>query len=208
MPTKRIDHFFRDLPLDKQLVSVGAILLIISVFLPWYSDIDSFKAGYTFLGITGPLYLFGVSMVTMSVFCFLFLFFDVFNKKPSHIKIKNSTFYLFSGFTSLYLLILVNSIYFHSQFGFNITLKEPQFGMYAAFLGTGLILAGGFLAAKDKAVVYKELEEAAREPALLSSSELIKPKANLRSYSPQNLAQNRSVPADNIKQSQPFRTDL
>jgi hypothetical protein len=215
MPTKRIDQLFKELPFDRKLVSVGAILLIISVFLPWYSDLDSFKAGYTFLGISGPLYLSGYSVLFLAGCSLAFVFFDVFKKKPAHLKMKSSSVYIACGMFALYLLVLVNSIYFHSRFGFNITLKQPQFGMYAAFLGTAFMIIGGFLSAKNKATLLQEFQDAVKEPnVMMPQGELRKPKENLfrpasNEYSvPKTEAQNVTNSSIAPKQPQQYRNDL
>ncbi|MBI4231741.1 hypothetical protein HY605_00795, partial [Candidatus Peregrinibacteria bacterium] len=49
----------KKLAISKKLILVGSGLMVVSAFLPWYSDLDRFKIGDTFLGITGPLYLVG-----------------------------------------------------------------------------------------------------------------------------------------------------
>ena len=48
------------LDVTKKLVLVGSAIAVVSVFLPWYKDIDKFRTGDMFLGISGPLYLAGL----------------------------------------------------------------------------------------------------------------------------------------------------
>jgi len=161
MPSKSIGQIFKELPTGKKLVGIGSLLLILSLFLPWYSDIDSFKTGDLYLGITGPLYLAGFSMLAMNAFNLLFLSWDIYKNKPEYLKIKKASYFVFCGIFSLYMLVVVNSVYFHNKFGLNITMKESQFGMYIAFLGCALALGGAYLVSRDKGEILQEFVSAA-----------------------------------------------
>lgn len=167
MPSKRIDQIFKELPLHSKLLAIGSLILALSVFLPWYSDLDSFKTGFTYLGITGPLYLAGFTVLGLALANLVFLSFSVFGFKPKSLKVKNNTVFLFSGLASLYMLLVVNSVYFHNQFGVNITLKESQFGIFVAFLGMVLTVTGGYLATRDKGAAVKAFEEETRGETLV-----------------------------------------
>lgn len=167
MPSKRIDQIFKELPLPSKLLAIGSLILALSVFLPWYSDVDTFKTGFTYLGVTGPLYLVGFSVLALALVNLVFLSFSVFGFKPKTLKVKNNQVFLFSGLVSLYLLLVVNSIYFHNQFGVNITLKESQFGMFVAFLGMVLNVTGAYLASREKGAAVRAFEEETRGETLV-----------------------------------------
>ena len=153
MPAKRINQIIMDLPFERKLLGAGALLMAVSTFLPWYRDLDSFKTGDTFIGLSGPLYLVGITILAMSIIDILLVFMEATEKKIPVTSVKPSTFYLASGLVAFYLLLIVNSVYFHNKFGVNITLKESQFGMFMAFISASLITIGGYLSTDRKSVV-------------------------------------------------------
>jgi len=58
------------LPFKEKLVLIGGFLVVIGSFLPWYKDLDKFRTGDTFLGITGPLYLAGLIVLVSGLVSF------------------------------------------------------------------------------------------------------------------------------------------
>jgi len=166
MPVKRINQIISDLPFERKLLGTGAILMAISTFLPWYQDLDSFKTGDVFLGLSGPTYLAGLTILALSIMDILLVFIETSEKKMPLISIKPSTFYLASGLISFYLLLMVNSIYFHNKFGVNITSKDSQFGMFMAFIAASLMTIGGYLATREKYSMLKEFQEKTQEPMI------------------------------------------
>ncbi len=166
MPKKRINQIFNELSFNKKLLAVGSLLMIVSVFLPWYQDLDSFKTGDMFLGITGPLYLAGVSLLVLSGVIPATMYLDYAGKKPWWMPTSNSPFYLAVGIFAFYMLILTNSVYSHAKFGVNITMKQTQFGMFLAFIAASLISIGGYLSMLDKKAGIKEFEESVNEPLM------------------------------------------
>jgi hypothetical protein len=181
MPSKRIGEIIKNLQFEKKLLLVGGVLVAVSVFLPWYSDLDAFKAGDVFLGITGPQYLAGFSILALSLISLVLLAADIKGTKIKHLPFKNSSFQMFAGVAVFYLLIVINAVYFHPKFGFNITLKESLFGMFMAFIGASLTTIGGYLSSRDKVAILKNFTEQAGEPVIgLEGNDLRKPKENLR----------------------------
>jgi hypothetical protein len=166
MPVKRINQIIADLPFERKLVGIGALLMAVSTFLPWYQDLDSFKTGDVFLGLSGPTYLAGLTILAVSIVDILLVFIESSDKKMPMITIKPSTFYLASGLLSFYLLLMVNSIFFHNKFGVNITSKDSQFGMFMAFIAASLMTIGGYLATREKSSILKEFREQTQEPAI------------------------------------------
>jgi len=232
MPTKRINQILSELSFERKLLALGSVLMIIALFLPWYKDLDSFKTGDMFLGITGPLALLGFTLLILAGINIALMVYDFLGMKLPF-SMKSSNFYLFAGISSFYLLIAVNSVYFHAQFGVNITLKQSMFGMFVAFIAASFITIGGYLAGRDKQVYLKEFEESTRETvAEMPDTELRKPKGKIRIGSkneqrevlpdPETMFENQpyagatadsrnveSAPAEepNVP-PQPFRTDL
>lgn len=155
MPKKRLLQMFNDLPFEGKLVFLGGFLLLASVFMPWYEDLDTFHMGDMFLGVTGPLYLVGFILLFISG---LTLFALLSEKKIEKLPIEKHHLNLLVGISSLFLLVLTASVYFHTKFGVNITMKEMRFGMIIAFVSAGLITIGGFLQTKKKNVSFEELD--------------------------------------------------
>lgn len=144
MPQKRFFQYYRELSFEQKMIAFGGLLAAISVFMPWYQDIDRFETGFKFYGITGPLYLVGLFFLATGLSILGTLFVNRIKARVENFGFKLAHFYLVCGGFLLFLLILTNSVYFHQNFGVNITAKEFRFGMVFAFFATGLILAGGF----------------------------------------------------------------
>ena len=104
MPTKNISQIFTELPFEKKLLGVGSALLILSLFLPWYQDLDSFKTGDMFLGITGPLYLAGYSMLILAAINIAMLIAEINGKKIPYITVKPSAFFFATGLFTFFML--------------------------------------------------------------------------------------------------------
>lgn len=164
MPAQRIQDKFNNLPMAHKVIGIGSVLAIISSFLTWYKDIDAFDRGGAYLGITGPLYLIGYVIICLSAFSLVLTVFHVLEKKIPALPIKESMVYILSGATSLFLLVIANSIYFHSQFGLNITSKEYGIGMMLAFIGSVAITVGGVMQNRESGTsrLIKEFQEEAQ----------------------------------------------
>lgn len=146
------------------MVGIGSLLMVLSLFFPWYQDLDSFRTGDTFTGLTGPMYLAGFSFLVIASLSLLFIVMDYLDRKVPLFKVKTSKFHLWAGIFAFYNLFLVGSVYFHPAFGVNITLKQSGFGMFIAYAAAALLTAGGYLEGRGKAAV-KEFEKETREPA-------------------------------------------
>ena len=74
---------------------------------------------------------------------------------------KESMVYILSGVVSLSLLIIANSVYFHPEFGVNITSKEYGIGMMLALVGAVAVLIGGILQQRESGTsrFVKEFQE-------------------------------------------------
>ncbi|MBD3270278.1 hypothetical protein GF376_02020 [Candidatus Peregrinibacteria bacterium] len=131
-------RFWQDLSGDKKLALIGSILLFISLFLPWYSDVDALSTGDSFTALNGPLYLLGFSIMTLSIANLVFAFGENFFN-------KRGIYQMAFGFGSMYLLIVINSAYFHPKFGLNLLSKTSEYGVMIAMVATVLVCVGGYL---------------------------------------------------------------
>lgn len=145
MSLERIKNRFLGLSLFNKLIAIASFLTVISVAMPWYEDLDQFHTGDMFLGITGPLYLAGFVMLLAAGISFGLILMKVIDKKAPKLPMKESHVHIAAGVMNLFLLILVNSVYFHTKFGVNIALKESRFGMILAFVGTVLLLVAAVM---------------------------------------------------------------
>jgi hypothetical protein len=145
MSISKLSHRFSQLPSHLKLIGGGSLLLAIATLMPWYSDIDAFRIGDMFLGITGPASFVGIVVLLLSGLSFSYVATRIFNRRQLELPVKEPVFHLFVGIQSLFMLLVVNSIYFHPKFGINITLKESRFGMVLAVVGAITLAVGGYL---------------------------------------------------------------
>lgn len=178
MPTKRINQLVSDLPFEKKLIGAGSLFLILSLFLPWYSDLDAFHYGQIFIGLNGPLYLIGFSFLAMAGISLGLILGQEWNLKVPFESLKNPKLFLHFGIFSFYLLFLTNSIYFDKNFGVNLTEKSPGYGMFIAFLATSALTIGGYLNTREKSHAIKAFENETRAPVVPVVQQ--KPRESLR----------------------------
>jgi hypothetical protein len=194
MPAKRIKQLVLDLSFEHKMLGIGLVLLLVSLFLPWYQDLDLFKTGDMFLGITGPMYFVGYSILLIVLLNLTLLVSAALNVKLPF-NVRPSSIYLASGIVIFYLLLLTNSVYFHQKFGVNILNKESPFGMFIAFISASLITIGGYISTRDKQSLLKEFQEQTQEPLIKLNEQMEqrKPKESLRVVHP--MPEVRKAPA-------------
>lgn len=169
MNMRNLQSNFSLLERGQKIVGIGSLLLTLSVFLPWYEDLDAYNIGDRFLGITGPTSLIGLLILVLSGVILLTFALRLTGRRAPRLPLKEHVFNIFVGAQSFFLLIIVNSIFFHSKFGVNITMKESKFGMILAFVGCLFITFGGYLQMRAQ----KNIEDMGKlEPLIdLSDSE-------------------------------------
>ncbi len=152
MNTSRLKDSFTRSAKHTKIMVVAASILALSTFLPWYQDVDTYRTGDQFLGVTGPTSFIGFSILFLSLASVLLNSYSMLGKRLIKLPWKDSSFHLFAGLQSLFLLFVANTIFFNPQFGINITLKESQFGMTFAVLASAAFVYGAFVAHKDAKV--------------------------------------------------------
>ncbi len=150
MARRNIIDRIKELPSDQKIVFWGAAAMALSVILPWYSDIDAFKTGDTYFGITGPLYMIGILFLGLSGIAIATLFNYTVREKIEMIFSKLATYYMIAGGFCAFLLLLANSVYFHPRFGVNIAIKSAGIGMWIALIGVGMMIYGGYILRKRR----------------------------------------------------------
>jgi len=156
MSIERIKETFLRLPRYIKMVGIGGLILAISTILPWYADTDSYKIGDQFLGVTGPASFVGIAILLLSGLSLWLFSYHLLERRIPRLPVREGIIHLFTSIESLFLLVLVNSIFFHPKFGVNITLKESRFGMTFAFAGAVILLIGGYLKNKQEAAEQDE----------------------------------------------------
>ena len=168
------------------------MLLAVSAFLPWYADLDSYRIGDQFLGITGPASFVGIVILLLSGLSMWVFSHHLLQKRAPRLPVREAILYMFVGIESLFLLLIVNSIFFHPKFGVNITLKESRFGMTVAIIGGVVLTIGSYLLNREE--IKKTDEVGKLEP-------LIKVEPRIAVSQPQTQASARPQPT---VQSQPY----
>lgn len=161
--TRLKETFFR-LPKQIKFVGIGGAILAVSTLLPWYADLDSYKIGDEFLGVTGPASFVGIVVLALAGLSLWLFSYRLLEKRLPRLPVREGIVHLFVAAESLFLLIVVNSIFFHPKFGVNITLKESRFGMTLAVIGSILIFVGGYLLNREE--VKKDNETGRLEPLI------------------------------------------
>lgn len=156
MSIQRIKETFLRLPKHIKMIGIGSLILAISTLLPWYADMDSYKIGDEFLGITGPASFVGIAILLLSGLSLWLFSYHLLERRVPRLPVREGIIHFFTAIESLFLLVLVNSIFFHPKFGVNITLKESRFGMTVAFVGTVVLLIGGYLKNKQEVSIQEE----------------------------------------------------
>lgn len=152
MSFARLKETFFRLPKHTKFIGIGALILAIATLLPWYADLDSYKIGDEFLGITGPASFVGIVILLLSGLSLWIFSYRLFERHVPRLPVREAIVHLFVAVESLFLLLLVNSIFFHPKFGVNITLKESRFGMTFAVIGAIVLFIGGYLQNKEEIV--------------------------------------------------------
>lgn len=145
----------KNLPLVKKAVLLGSFLMAISVFMPWYTDLDKFRIGETFLGISGPMYLAGFLVFVAGGASFGILMLHLLEKPLPKLPVKDMQIHVFGSILSFFMLILTASVYFHPKFGVNLTDKNMGIGMILAFIGSGIVLLAGILSLRSRNVNFE-----------------------------------------------------
>lgn len=182
MSFARLQATFLRLPKHIKMIGIGSLILLISTLLPWYADLDSYRIGDQFLGVTGPASFVGIAILLLSGLSLWIFSYHLFERHVPRLPVREAILHLAVSIESLFLLVLVNSIYFHPKFGVNITLKESRFGMTVAFIGAVVLLIGGYLQNKEE--ISKADDVGKLEPLIKMDSRPHAPLASTPSASP------------------------
>lgn len=156
---QRTKQGFLRLPFLKKVVLLSSLGLMISTVMPWYDERNSFGVGESYLGIQGPFFLIGLMVLGFGAISFFHLFLPLTGKNFFKTKGKSGLTSFFLGIQSLLLLIVANSIFYHPDFGANISSKSTRFGMTFAFISLGLMALSGWLSRNKEDAESEEVIE-------------------------------------------------
>ena len=134
MNFRRIKHMLLRLSPEEKIAGIGVILVLISVFLPWYSVVFSFnEQGITESGFTGDLGVVGFVIFLLTLMGLAFLIGEHLHFKLPNLGFKKDNIILFLLGQSAFLLLLTIAIY--TKRSFEYTNAELRFGLYLALIG-------------------------------------------------------------------------
>lgn len=144
---------------------IGSALLILSLFLNWYSDVDVFRSGDIYTGLNGPLYFVGLNLLILGIVNIALTLGKSMrlNWLRRLTGVTMGKLQMIFGFSAMYLLIIVNSVYFNPQFGLNILSKKSEIGVMLALISAVLICVGGYLAFRRKFEIEEQIQERPEE---------------------------------------------
>ena len=151
--TQRMKQGFLRLPLRKQVVLLASAGLMISPLMPWYDERNSFGVGDSYLGLQGPFFLIGFMVMGLGAISFFNMFLPLLGKHFFNLKKRGGILSVILGLQSVLLMVVANSVFFHPDFGVNLSTKSTRFGMTFAFITAGfMMVAGWFSRAKEEEV--------------------------------------------------------
>lgn len=176
------EQFFR-LSREQKLIGVGSLIVVLSTLMPWYADLDAYNIGDEFLGITGPTSFLGFTILLLSGLSFSVILFKILGRRsPRILPAQPAKMHLFNVLQSFFCLIVINSVYFHPKFGFNVPYKETRFGMILAFFGIACMFVGSYMS--YKAEVRGAGDDEGRLEPLIKIDRFDSMDAGVRSHAP------------------------
>lgn len=199
MTLARLKETFLRLPTHTKLIAGGALLLGLATIFPWYSDLDSYRIGESFLGLTGPTSFVGVSILILAGLSLWIFSYHLLERRIPRLPVREAILHLFTAIESLFLLAIALSIYFHPKFGVNIVSKEPRFGMMLALLGAVVLLVGAYMQNKEE---IAKRDETGRLESLIKLPETpaAKPTTEMRAAVP-------SLPRQHVSLTPPYKKE-
>ncbi|MBU1017648.1 hypothetical protein KKA33_01315 [Patescibacteria group bacterium] len=156
MNFRRIKHMLLRLSPEEKVAGIGAIIVLVSTFLPWFSiQFSSMKEGTTVSGFAGDLGVIGFVVFLLTGIGATFLIAEHLNLKLPCFGFKKNQIVLFLMGESAFLLLLTVAVY--TKRSLEYTSAEMRFGLYAALIGA---VAGTFAAFAEAQKHQKKETEA------------------------------------------------
>ncbi|QQR54633.1 hypothetical protein IPG41_05585 [Candidatus Peregrinibacteria bacterium] len=193
--SQRMKQGFLRLPLRKQVVLLASAGLMISPLMPWYDERNSFGVGESYLGVQGPFFLIGFMVMGLGAIGFFNMFLPLLGKNFFNLKKKGGIASVLLGFQAALLMVVATSIFFHPDFGVNLSTKSTRFGMTFAFFMTGFMMIAGWFARRKDSDVEEEVsvEEPVEEVEIQEDRPFAGP-----SYTQERVSQAVNTPASPV----------
>lgn len=198
--TQRIKQGFLRTPMVQKIVLLSSALLMISPILPWFDSKNSSNIGETYIGVSGPLFLVGILVMTFGAISFFNLFLPLMGKNFFKLRKKSGLVSMLLAIQSLFLIGIANSVFFHPSFGSNISNKGTRFGMFVSVVAIGLMVGAGYLThRKEKNGEIEDIEDIMTNEEVTPSpvQAVPRPVSSARTYEPAPRPNSYSVPVNN-----------
>lgn len=144
---------FKRLPLHLRLIFIGITGSTLGIFLPWYKDLDSFKNGVTFIGLTGPTLFVGYSLLVMNLISISVLLKYIKQNSRNTLNEQKHSIENWIGIFSIYILVAVGLFYTSDYFGEPLSRKSLGIGYYICLAGAVISFLGLLLFKEKKKIV-------------------------------------------------------
>lgn len=197
---QRIKAAFSGASPEQKVLLLANLALMLSVFLPWYSDLDTRNIASRFTGVNGPLYVVGLFLFVTAALSFVFDFIVLLGHGGEYEKMPQ--WQIAAGTQSVFLVALAYSVYAHDKFGLGyLSSKSFHFGFYLALAGGFAVVVASALKLYRKntvtVITHREENELANdktesaEDGAEESAEEIEDLEALSSWPRENVAEGR-----------------
>lgn len=138
MSLRRIKHAFLRLTSEEKVAGLGCLLVIIGIFLPWYSVVLNFdKKSVTETGLSGDMGVLGFVILMMTILSLLTLVSEhIMNIRLPRLGYTKEQILFFLMGQSAFLILLAVAVYTKRSLDF--TDASLRFGIYLALIGAFL----------------------------------------------------------------------
>jgi len=134
MNLQRIKHMLFRLSTEEKVLGIGALLVIVSSFLPWYSVVLTYnEQGNTESGFSGDLGVIGFVVFLLVLISLAFMLSEYLHFKLPQFGFKKEKIILFLMGESAFLVLLTLAIY--TKRSIDYTNAELRFGLYLSLIG-------------------------------------------------------------------------
>lgn len=156
MNLRRIKHTFLRLSAEEKVAGAGALLVLIGIFMPWYSVVMSFdKKNISENGLSGDIGVIGFVILLMVILALLVLIGEHLHIKIPKLGYTREQMLFFLMGQSAFLVLLCIAVYTKRSLEF--TDAELRFGIYLALVGA--FLATFAIFSQIQKLKNKEIQE-------------------------------------------------
>jgi len=143
MNLRRIKHMFLRLSPEEKIIGAGGLLVIMGLFMPWYSVVMSFdKKSVTYSGFSGDLGVIGFVIFIMTILALFVLIAEYLHIRLPRINYTKEQILFFLMGQSSFLVLLLIAIYTKRSLDF--TEAELRFGIYLVLIGAAVSAFSSF----------------------------------------------------------------